>query len=191
MKIKKIKTMNTKMRTKMEKIILMKIIKPLKDEYYHSLLVDEIIYTYQIIDNTKTKDEKPITNKINRIKLSDNINVINFKGYNLPNTMDYYDWGNIIEETENYVLIKRHNSKLFYYINIFDNYYNIQLKLKDIIILEYKDQILEKGKLDSFIRTIKNQEYIFIDGELKLKKIIKQPKILKKILPDSFIKTKI
>lgn len=154
----------------MEKIILMKIIKPLKDEYYHSLLVDEIIYTYQIIDNTKTKDEKPITNKINRIKLSDNINVINFKGYNLPNTMDYYDWGNIIEETENYVLIKRHNNKLFYYINIFDNYYNIQLKLKDIIILEYKDQILEKGKLDSFIRTIKNQEYIFIDGELKLKK---------------------
>lgn len=153
-----------------------------KDEDYISLKASHIIFTYKIINPNFYK----IKPKINRTKLLYD-NTINFKGYNLPNTMDYHKWGNIISESDNFVLIKKYYSKLFYYINVFDNYYNIQLKYKDKILVEFTDKILEKGKLDSLTRHIKNQEYIFIDGKLNLKKIVKQTKFLKKIIPSGFI----
>jgi acyl transferase domain-containing protein len=45
----------------------------------------------------------------------------------------------------------------------------------------------EKGKLNSFIRKVKNQEYIFIDGNLMIKKIKKQTKFTNKIIKSGFI----
>jgi hypothetical protein len=63
------------------------------------------------------------------------------------------------------------NSNSIYHINIYNNHTEVQLKLNDKILLEFTDKMVESGKLNSFTRTIKNQEYIFIDGDLILKKI--------------------
>ena len=68
-----------------------------------------------------------------------------------------------------------------------ENSFNVALKLKDKIILEFTDVLLETGNLDSFSRKVKNQEYIFIDGKLMVKKIQKQTKFINKILSAPFI----
>ena len=49
-----------------------------------------------------------------------------------------------------------------------------KLKFKDKILLEFKDKLLENDNLNTFIRKIKNQEYVHVNGKLILKKIIKQ-----------------
>ena len=53
--------------------------------------------------------------------------------------------------------------------------------------MEFIDELIDKNNLSSFIRTNKNHEYIFINGKLILKKIIKQTNFLKKIIQSPFI----
>ena len=55
--------------------------------------------------------------------------------------------------------------------------------------MEFIDELIDKNNISSFIRktTYKNHEYIFINGKLIFKKIIKQTKFLKKIIQSSFI----
>jgi hypothetical protein len=52
--------------------------------------------------------------------------------------------------------------------------------------MSFVDILNDVNNLSTFTRKIKNQEYIFIDGELKLKKIKKETKFLKKIKKDSY-----
>ena len=56
--------------------------------------------------------------KFNKIKINENLNAIHFKGYNLPNTMDYEEWGEITERDDSgrIITIKKCNSKLHYEI---------------------------------------------------------------------------
>jgi hypothetical protein len=61
----------------------------------------------------------------------------------------------------------------------------------DKVLLSFKDVNIEHGKLDSFIRIIKNQEYIFVFGKLIMKKIVKHPKFLKSMIPNEKIDKKI
>ena len=163
----------------------------IRDQDYISLNPSHIIFTYKIIeqDNGIIK-----TSKINRSKsITDNTKTINFKGLNLPATMDFTKWGTIIFESDRFALVKKISSKSIYHINIFDRELKVDLKFKDKTILEFTDKILagaEKGNLNSFTRTIKNQEYIFIDGNCILKKIKKETEYLKPIIPQGFFSKK-
>jgi DNA polymerase type B, organellar and viral len=155
----------------------------LRDEDYISLNPSHIVYTYKIIND----HNNIITTKINRSKSIKSSDFIKFKGFNLPNTMDFLEWGKVIFKKDTFALVSKINSKFKYHINIFDNYLSTSLKYKDKSILEFTDTIIEKGKLNSFTRKVKNHEYIFIDGKLVLKKIHKKVKFIKKIIPQSFI----
>jgi hypothetical protein len=77
--------------------------------------------------------------------------------------MDLTEWGIIINQTDSFAIVKKVNSN--YPINIYDAHLKVILKCHDRLILEFTDILIEKGKLNSFIRKIKNQEYIFIDGK--------------------------
>ena len=83
--------------------------------------------------------------KFNKIKINENIKTINFKGFNLPNTMDYEEWGEIISEEDRTIRIKKYNSKLYYEILVADNSTFVKLKFKDKILLEFKDRLIEIG----------------------------------------------
>src|SRR5271154_4895846 len=98
--------------------------------------------------------------------------------------MDFSKCGKIIFHSDSFALVKKLNSKFNYHINILEKSLSVALKFKDKSILDFTDDQLEKGKLNSFIRKVKDQEYIFIDGKLVLKKIKKKLResLLKKLL---------
>jgi hypothetical protein len=159
----------------------------LKDQDYISLNPSHIVFTYKILS---TDNEIIKTSKLNRSKsIKDNTKTFNFKGYNLPCTMDFSNWGTLIFESDTFAQVKKLNSNSIYHINIFEKELKVNLKIKDKTILEFTDKILEKGKLNSFIRRIKNQEYIFIDGNSTIKKIKKSTTFLKPIHPQGFFST--
>jgi hypothetical protein len=163
----------------------------LRDEDYISLNPTNIVYTYKFIKSTSDilvdGSENTFRTKLNKHKsIKKKISSIKFKGFNLPCTMDFSQWGKITNITETSIIIKKLNSKFNYHISIFDDYFNVALKLKDKSILEFTDTIIEKGKLNSFVRKVKNQEYIFIDGNLIVKKIQKETKFINKIICSGF-----
>jgi len=161
----------------------------LRDEDYKSLSLSHIVYSYKIFDSSIVGpgDVSLTSSKFNRDKSINTIPSIKFKGFNLTNTMDFSKWGKIIFHSDSVALVKKHNSKLNYHINILDKSFSVALKFKDKVILEFTDTLIEKGKLNSFIRKVKNQEYIFIDGNLIVKKIQKQTKFINKIISQSFM----
>jgi len=55
--------------------------------------------------------------------------------------MDFTQWGKIILSIEKLTIIKKHDSKLFYYITKNNKHHSIQIKLKNKIILEFTDKI--------------------------------------------------
>jgi hypothetical protein len=148
-----------------------------KDKVNSDLQKSKFNRSKSIITMTKVKSSP---------KYSDNRS-FNFKGFNLPDTMDYSKWGTIIFQSDLFAEVKKLTSKFSYHINILDKSLLVTLKYKDKIILEFTDEQIEKGKLNSFIRKIKNQEYIFIDGKLVLKKIKKQTKFIAEIISPSSI----
>jgi hypothetical protein len=85
------------------------------------------------------------------------------------------------------VKIYKTNSNLIYHVELFDNYQIVELKFKNKTILKFKDIINDNYNLSTFIRTIKNQEYIFENGKLLLKKNIRKCKFLQEIKKDIFL----
>jgi hypothetical protein len=62
----------------------------------------------------------------------------------------------------------------------------VELKLNDSILLSFKDVMNHREDLTTFTRIVKNQEYIFNEGELLVKKIIKNVPFLTKIKRNMF-----
>ena len=165
----------------------------LRDEDYKSLSLSHILYSYKVLESSNESNSVVIgktsinTSKFNRDKSINTIPSINFKGLNLPSSMDFSQWGKIISQSDSFALVKKFKSKFHYHINILENSLSVALKFKDKSILDFTDEQIEKGKLNSFIRKVKDQEYIFIDGKLVLKKIKKQVKFIGKINRSVFI----
>jgi hypothetical protein len=142
----------------------LKALLSIKDEYYLTSPLLELIFSYKII----SLDNK-IINKVNRIskRLKPKAITYKMKGYNLPNTMDLKLWGPLIEKVEDGMLIQKKSSQYTYNIKITDYplTYNVTLNLADNkeIHLTFTDSI------NSFTRYIGSNEYYFVDGELVLK----------------------
>jgi hypothetical protein len=105
--------------------------------------------------------------------------------------MDFSQWGNINYYSDHLAYVVKENSKAIYHINIFDNYTKVELKLNDKILISFTDTMNDKDNLGTFTRTIKRQEYIFIESKLIIKKIIKDISFLKPIKPSIFRSDKI
>jgi len=183
-----------------------------RNEDYTSIVPSNIVYTYKFIKSSSVlgldKDKVKVNSDLQKSKFNRSNSIItmtmvksspkysfnrslNFKGFNLPDTMDYSKWGTIIFQSDLFAEVKKLTSKFSYHINILDKSLLVTLKYKDKIILEFTDEQIEKGKLNSFIRKIKNQKYIFIDGKIVLKKIKKQVKFIAGIINPSTISKKL
>jgi hypothetical protein len=57
------------------------------------------------------------------------------------------------------------NSKIEYPISLYNNYQLVELKFNKIIIIKFKDIILNVSDLITFTRTINNLEYIYLKME--------------------------
>lgn len=116
-----------------------------------------------------------------------------FSGFTkLPSTMDWSEWGKYKYISDNYVLVFKPKSTLEYHIQMFDNYHTVELRHMKIknknnnILVSFTEKMNDKDNLGTFTRTIKNQEYIYIDSDLKIKKIIRKTSFLKNIKPSIF-----
>jgi hypothetical protein len=151
----------------------------LRSEDYYIINVDSIIYTYKILDPDKNNNVIKVS-KLNRSNSIKNNPIFQFKGYNLPLTMDITSWGHIYfnDNYTNAIIIKPNST---YFIKLYDSYSEVELKFNNITVLKFKDIMNNKSDLSTFTRIIENQEYIFINGELIIKKIIKKVDYLKPI----------
>jgi len=62
--------------------------------------------------------------------------------------------------------------------------------LDDKVLLSFTDTMLDKNDLTTFSRKFKNQEYVFNEGDLILKKLDRKVQYLKRIIRDSYLKEK-
>ena len=152
----------------------------IRSDEYHLTSIDSIIFTYKII---------PLNSEIKQSKISKHpsINLENkpnfrFNGYNLPCTMDFTSWGEyIIKNDYNKAIVYKLNSKAEYHISLYNNYQIVELKLKNKTHIKFIDTIRDVSDLSSFTRTINNQEYIFENGKLIVKKIKRLTSFMSKI----------
>jgi len=166
-----------------------------KSDEYNQDMWKNIIFTYKILS---------LETKINKIKLtnlkdknSNKINKFKFYGINLPSTMDFTSWGKILVEeyrdNDMRVIISKPNSKTDYWIYVNDTYMCVDLRMnygEKKIILSFKDTLNDKYNLNTFTRLIRNQEYKFVEGELKLKILKRKTNILGKISQNWFLSNK-
>lgn len=166
------------------------------DEYnsmFDSININEenlsIIYSYNIVPssiNLKISEPK----KLNSNK---SIPFLNFKGYSLPNTMDFTTWGQYFFE-ENYTkaTVFKSNSKAVYKILVKERKLLVDYIINDKIIFKFEDLLEDKFNLDCFTRNIylKNNKftYKFIDGKIVL--ILKdiKSKYISKLRLDEYYK---
>jgi hypothetical protein len=82
------------------------------------------------------------------------------------------------------------NSKAFYLISVYDNYITVDLKLKNKTLLSFTDTMTDKENLSTFTRTLKNKAYYFKNGEIQLRKLKLETKMLLPILKSAFMSKK-
>jgi len=159
-----------------------------KNEEYYTYLIEEIIFTYKIEKiNLSNKILKKAENNLPYISQEfiqnkkEKKKITKFSGFKFKNTMDFTLWGfcHFISDTE--ILVYKDSSNIVYHINLFEKYQIVNVKINENIILSFKDVMNDKEDLSTFTRTIKNQEYIFIQGELIVKKIKKSVSFLTKV----------
>lgn len=155
-----------------------------KAEEYHSTEVISIVFNYQIIPKDKLSFVSKKSNIISKSKPIVNssptgVKDFMFGGYNLPNSIDYLTWGTLISSKDNVLLISKPNSSSIYKITLLEEYNEIEVLINNNTILKFKD--FSKGNLNTFTRILKYQEYVFIDGNLIIKKLVRKTSFLKPI----------
>lgn len=164
----------------------------LKTDEYHLGEISEIIFTYKIVDlslmnysikNLKTNIIKP------ELQVKGNIssnagNKFKFGGFNLPSTMDFTTWGDCHFINDTQAIVYKKSSSLEYHIKLFYDYSEVEVRSNNKTILSFKDTMIHKNEISSFSRILKNQEYIFDNGEVIIKKIHKKVSFLNKIRKD-------
>ena len=160
----------------------------LKNEEYQNIEISSIIYYYKILsDKINNEVNTSKIKELKKVKLIKKINKFNLLGYNLPSTMDITEWGNI-HFYRNYTkaIVFKLNSKIEYHVSLYSTYQVIELKIDDKLLLTFTDYIKDVNNLSSFERKINNQRYIFEEGILTYKEILRKVPFLKKIKPSIY-----
>lgn len=144
----------------------------IKDENYKNSQLQEIIFSYKIIATDNTKIDKKIT--ISKDNIKQKVKTYQFRGYNLPNTMNLNLWGRKITEKNNLILISKKGSKFNYEINKYYNkndlIYDVKLLLPNKeVMLTFKDIKNNNNNFNTFTRYIGSNEYYFVNGILELR----------------------
>ncbi len=71
-------------------------------------------------------------------------------------------------------IVYKFNSDVICHINIFNNYTQVKYTISNRVLFNFTDTMRDNSDLSSFVRVIKNQEYIFENGQLLVKKSIKK-----------------
>jgi len=115
------------------------------------------------------------------------VDTYKLSGYNLPATMDLKKWGRVLLDKRNSKIISKTNSDIIYHVSIKGLTHEIILKNKNIKkdknlkLIIFTDKNTDKNNLSSFIRTIGNHQYTFIDGKMILKTSIRKTRFLASI----------
>lgn len=172
--------------------------------------IDSIIFKYYYLSNEDNRNKSSIhlpkfNNTIDEININERKMYKNF-GYNLPSTMDILSWGDIIHEGKNNYHIQKYKSKLSYYIDLYDDHMDIELKNNGITILKFVDypDLESENPLLNFkrfiYRKVKDMKQIkyelkyihyFENGNKFLQKVIKKVNFLKTKTKDEFMSTNI
>jgi DNA polymerase type B, organellar and viral len=143
--------------------------------------ITKIIFGYKIIpteisEKYEIKESNLIRKKEKKVEVFEYVNIY---GYKIPATMDYKIWGDVISETDKVIIVNKKDSKAFYLINKQENYNLVFIKVNNVTILEFKDEIITS--LTHFKRTIDNKKIFKIkDGKIYfVKKLLNVPKLLK------------
>lgn len=115
-----------------------------------------------------------------------------FSGFDLPTTMDITKWSGNVQFSGDYssAIIYINQSVREYHVSLFDNYQIVKLVINNKTLLEFKDTVNNIYDLNSLTRKIKNQLYIFDNGELVIKQIERKTNFLTKLGKDSSINNK-
>ena len=172
----------------------------LKSEEYQTMLLDPIlIINYYIVPSNVNLTSITEDQSIDKKKKLNILNNMKFKGYKLPNTMDYLQWGEYRydKDTNEYIIYKKRSNNIYILKKDSTNLEHL-VKYKtsnNETLLSFKDIKSSTSNLQTFTRKIylKNNEitYKFINGEIvyqSKKKIFEYFKTIKK---ESRIKDKI
>ena len=161
----------------------------LRSEDYHITTASSIIFTYKVYDSEISQQIKSKSISRHKNIVSELKQQYTFGGFNLPKTMDFTLWGeHFISHDYKSAVVHKPNSRLEYHIQILDNAQTVELKMKDNkTLLTFTDTLNNYADLSTFTRTLKNQEYIFINGEMVLKRIQKHCKFIKPLDKSIFL----
>lgn len=161
-----------------------------KSEEYHITKIISIVFTYKIIPEDKldlvNKKSNIIKNKMVK-KANKNFT---FGGFVLPSSMDVFTWGTIIARFDNVILIAKPNTGSIYKITLGKEYNYVEVRSNKLVIVSFKDYSNDLNNLNTFTRVLNNQEYIFVNGELVLKKLSRKTTYLTDIKPHKKINNK-
>lgn len=166
----------------------------LRDDDYHSLEIDSVIFNYIFPDETKewkvVKINDPQSLKIdNKTK----INKTKISSYSLPNTMDLKLWGALVYTHDgSRARIDRPRSKAVYEVNISNDkkVHIIDITIADNSVIQFKDTLDFTSNLSTFKREFKGKVYYYKDGELVFKEVERKCKFLTKVTGSSHISNK-
>ena len=115
-----------------------------RNNEYQDEIIIEIIFSYFIFS-----DKSSPKNKIKKIEDTKALSSINKKdkinqhkyfkifGFNFPVTSDFSQWGTIIVEKDNYLMIAKKGSHLTYHINKFEDRNEIVLKIDSFDLIKF------------------------------------------------------
>lgn len=154
----------------------------IKSEDYFTTPVDKVVVAYRLISDEKLLIKK---SKITEIKPKDLTPVTRMKGYNFPNTTDLNLFGEIVKKSFNKYIIKKFNSSLIYNVEVLNDHNHVKIYKIDEFIIEFKDYFTEDHS--TFTRVVEDQTYVYIKGEIIVKKVLKRVSYLESINPDTKI----
>jgi len=151
-------------------------------ENYNDILPLNLYISYKIVSVSKIKElmpEKELKSKIIKSKDSQipkKEEKVTFKGYNLPNTMDFTKWGHctISKDYTSATVIKLNKnhtkSKINYSIKIKELKIEVDYKIYNKVLFSFTDTLVINENfisknLNYFKRTLKNKIYIYEEGK--------------------------
>jgi len=171
----------------------------LKDDDYHSLEIDSVIFNYKFPDEAKewklVKINDPQSFKrVNKVGYAaTEINTTKISSYSLPNTMDLKLWGALVYTHDgSRARIDRPRSKAVYEVKISSDkkVHIIDITIADNYVIQFKDTLDSISNLSTFKREFKGKVYYYKDGELVFKQVERKCKFLTKVTGSSHISNK-
>ncbi len=82
-------------------------------------------------------------------------------GYNIPDTMDFTHWGEIVKNSAKEVeIVKRKAKNVKYHIQRFDKHNKVEIKVCNEVVLGFVDTMDHKTDLSTFTRVVEHKNEI-------------------------------